>query len=533
VWRATLVMQAALLDQIDAAVVVTDPDRKVLSWNTGAESLYGWTREEAVGGDAAELILPPGDTAEMMLSAMRRDGRWEGEFEARRKDGSTFSAYTRNRMICDADGTVTAMAGIAVDISARVAAETELQQFRDYAQAVAECMGEGLFTLDAEGRITYINPVAEDMLGWPRGELMGTVMHEAIHRHRPDGSLMPFDECPITRSLRDGVTVRCDDELFIVRSGRGLPVAYTAAPFSAGEDIQGCVVIFQDISERKVVEADHRRDVETLAVIDRVEAAIVEDRFLLHAQPIIDLRTGATVQQELLLRMREPDGEIVSPGAFLHVAEQYALIGEIDWWVIRRAAEIAAQGAAVELNISARSIGDVDVLEHIERSIERYAADPSLIVFEITETAIVEDEAAARRFAERLHALGCKLALDDFGTGYGGFTYLKQLPVDYLKIDIEFVRDLVSSSASRHVVQAVVALARDFAIQTVAEGVEDAETLALLHQLGVDFAQGYHIQRPEPFERVPGDQGGARPSHAEVRRELRSRVRARQPSAAA
>jgi diguanylate cyclase (GGDEF)-like protein/PAS domain S-box-containing protein len=533
VWRATLVMQAALLDQIDAAVVVTDPERTVMSWNTGAESLYGWSREEAVGRDAAELVLQPGgDTAEIMLAAMRREGRWDGEFVARRKDGSTFNAYTRNRMICDADGTVTAMVGVAVDITERVAAETELAQFRDYAQAVAGCMGEGLFTLDAAGRVTYINPVAEEMLGWERGELVGKVMHEMIHRHRPDGSLLPFDECPINRTLRDGVTARCDDELFIVRSGRGLPVSYTAAPFSTGEDVQGCVVIFQDISERKLAEADHRRDVETLAIIDRVEAAIVEGRFLLYAQPIVDLRSGRTVQHELLLRMREPDGEIVAPGAFLHVAEQYALIGEIDWWVIKRAAEIAAGGAAVELNISARSIGDLDVLEHIERSVERCGADPSLIVFEITETAIVEDEAAALRFAERLHALGCKLALDDFGTGYGGFTYLKQLPIDYLKIDIEFVRDLVSSSASRHVVQAVVALARDFSLQTVAEGVEDARTLALLRQLGVDFAQGYHIERPQPFERRPGDLQRSRGRNGAMRG-LRGHVRARQPSPAA
>jgi EAL domain-containing protein (putative c-di-GMP-specific phosphodiesterase class I) len=203
--------------------------------------------------------------------------------------------------------------------------------------------------------------------------------------------------------------------------------------------------------------------------------------------------------------MREKDGKIVAPGAFLAVAEKYALIGEIDWWVIKRAAQIAAAGSAVELNISARSIGDVDVLEHIERSIEQAGAPPQNIVFEITETAIVEDEEAARTFAERLHQLGCRIALDDFGTGYGGFTYLKQIPVDYLKIDIEFVRDLATNAASRHVVQAVVALAHDFAIQTVAEGVEDAPTLALLREMGVDFAQGYHIARPAPFDEQPGD----------------------------
>ena len=180
--------------------------------------------------------------------------------------------------------------------------------------------------------------------------------------------------------------------------------------------------------------------------------------------------------------------------------------------MIKRATQLAGEGCPVQLNVSARSVCDPDVLEHIERSIEQCAVAPGLLVFEITETAIVEDEQAARTFAERVQALGCKVALDDFGTGYGSLTYLKQIPVDFLKIDIEFVRDLARNSASRHVVQALVALAKDFGVQTVGEGVEDAETLELLAELGVDYAQGFHIARPEHFaeqarrrERSAGD----------------------------
>ena len=156
-----------------------------------------------------------------------------------------------------------------------------------------------------------------------------------------------------------------------------------------------------------------------------------------------------------------------------------------------------------------------------------------MLVFEITETAIVEDEEAARMFAERLHALGCKVALDDFGTGYGGLTYLKQMPVDFLKLDIEFVRDLTSNPASRHVVQAVLALARDFHLQTVAEGVEDAETLDLLTRLGVDLAQGYHIARPAPYAERPGDLGpGVRLNARASRRAAPRRAMPRRMTAA-
>ena len=407
-------------------------------------------------------------------------------------------------------------------------APRQLAQSRDYARAVAECMGEGLFTLDVGGRVTYLNPVAEALLGWPEDELLGRVMHQVIHRRRPNGSVLPFEDCPITGALRERETVRIEDDLFITRSGRELPVAYTATPFATADGLQGCVVVFRDVSERRRLEAEQRHDVETLACIDRVKAALSEERLVLHAQPIIDLRTGETVQHELLLRMRERDGEIVTPASFLDVAEQYSLVGEIDRWVIERASQIAADGSPVELNISARSIGDVAVLQHIERSIEQTGADPARLVFEITETAIVEDQAAARAFATRLRLLGCRLALDDFGTGYGGFTYLKQIPIDYLKIDIEFVRDLLSNRASRHVVQAVVALARDFAVETVAEGVEDGRTLDLLREMGVDFAQGYHIARPQPFDLAPGDRSTvvslpARGAGGAPRRAARSR----------
>ncbi len=501
-------LQAALLDQIDASVIVTDMSGLVISWNSGAEALYGWSSNEAVGRSARDLMVP-GDAqaAERLVVELRRDGRWDGELLVRRKDGSTFTAYVRNRLILDEDGSPSVIVGVAVDISARVAAETELLQSRDYAQAVTECMGDGLFTLDVAGRVTYINRAGQAMLGWPDGELCGRVVGDVMHPLLPDGSVRPSEGSPVARALSDEETVRVEGDRFLARSGRELPVAYTAAPFRTEGGLQGCVVIFQDISERKHREDEHRRDVATLACINRVEAALAEERFVLYAQPIVDLRTGETVQQELLLRMRERDGRIAGPGEFLHVAEQYALIGEIDWWVIKRATQLAGSGSPVELNISARSIGDLDVLGHIERCIERYEVPPGMLVFEITETAIVEDQEAARRFAERLHALGCKVALDDFGTGYGSLTYLKQIPVDYLKLDIEFVRDLASNRASHHVVQAIVALARDFGLQTVAEGVEDAEVLDLLTRLGVDFAQGYHIARPAPFAERPGDQG--------------------------
>ncbi|HEX3434979.1 MAG TPA: EAL domain-containing protein [Solirubrobacteraceae bacterium] len=496
---------AELYDQIDASVICTDMQGVVIGWNGGAEALYGWSAEEAIGRRAKELVVPAGSSAtDQLIEQVSVDGRWDGELLVCRKDGSLFTVYVRNRLVLDDDGAPAAIVGVAVDISARVAAESELAHSRDYAQAVTECMGEGLFTTDLVGRVTYVNRAAQAMLGGSDG---AQIVGELVQTAGEQDSAQTFADTPIARALDSESTVRVEHDLLRVGDGRQLPVAYTASPYHTEDGLQGCVVIFQDISERQRRELEQQRDVQTLATINRVEEAILEDRFVLYAQPIVDLHSRECVQNELLLRMREPDGEIVAPGDFLPVAEQYALIGEIDWWVIKRATQLAGEGCPVQLNVSARSVCDADVLEHIERSIEQCAVAPGLLVFEITETAIVVDEQAARAFAERVQALGCKVALDDFGTGYGSLTYLKQIPVDFLKIDIEFVRDLARNSASRHVVQALVALAKDFGVQTVGEGVEDAQTLELLAELGVDYAQGFHIARPEYFADRPGDRG--------------------------
>ena len=142
----------------------------VISWNSGAEALYGWSSEEAVGRNARELIVPEdAEAAERLVVELRRDGRWDGELLVRRKDGSTFTAYVRNRLILDEDGGPSAIVGVAVDISARVAAETELLQSRNYAQAVTECMGEGLFTLDVDGPGHLHQPHRRDAARLARG----------------------------------------------------------------------------------------------------------------------------------------------------------------------------------------------------------------------------------------------------------------------------------------------------------------------------------------------------------------------------
>jgi PAS domain S-box-containing protein len=489
--------QAALLDEVDVAVIAADLAARITHWNSAAEQLYGWTREEAVGRTTYDLISRADDPAvSEALTALERDGRWDGELELHRKDGVAFRAHVRSRLMLDDAGEPVGMTGVSVDATKRIADERDLRSARDYMRAVADSMGDGLCTVDSKGRIFYVNPRAEELLGWTRDELAGQDLHAALHHTRADGSPYPAEECPMVEARRTRVPALVDDDVLISRSGALLPVRQVQTPFETDDGVGGFVLVFSDISARKRLERDAEQKLHDLAWIELIRDALDHDRFVLYAQPIVDIRTGAIVQHELLIRMLDEADRPIAPGLFLPVAESYGSIGEIDRWVARETVRLAAVGHAVEMNVSAHSLSDPTFYDFVEGELRRSAADPGLIVVELTETALVQDQAASENFARRIHALGCKLALDDFGTGYGGFTYLKQLPIDYLKIDIEFVRDLATNPASRLVVEAVVALARGFDLRTVAEGVEDARTLDLLREYGVDYAQGYHLGYP-------------------------------------
>lgn len=502
--EAEISTQAALLDEVDVAVVAINEAGEVIRWNAGAERMFGHSHPEAMGRRAAQLIAGDDlDRAEQAIAATERAGRWEGLLNFQRKDGSGFPGEVRARQMVDDDGLAEGRIAVIVDVSKRVASERALVAANNYARAVADGMGEGLCTTDRKGRLIYMNEAAERLLGWSADEVKGQRLHDLVHAARPGAGGCAADACPIMRASQGTGPVRVEDDAFSCREGDLLPVAFTAAPVVTDDGIGGCAVVFEDISERKQRQQSMERDVETLSWIGRIQDALTEDRFELFGQPIIDLSSGEIVQRELLLRMREPDGEMVAPTHYLPIAEQYGLIADIDSWVIGRATEIAAELGPVQLNLSARSIGNPAIVERIEQCLEATGADPASLVFEITETALIADDATATVFVDRVRAIGCKLALDDFGTGYAGFTYLKHLPVDLLKIDVEFVRDLATNAASRHVVEAVVTLARAFGLQTVAEGVEDAAALRLVGELGVDFAQGYFIARPAPLETTP------------------------------
>jgi diguanylate cyclase (GGDEF)-like protein/PAS domain S-box-containing protein len=251
-----------------------------------------------------------------------------------------------------------------------------------------------------------------------------------------------------------------------------------------------------------------------LTAHDQIVAALKEDRFELLLQPVMDLEAGAIGTYEALVRMIAPDGSVLPPAAFLHVAERFDQILPIDRWVIEHGVALLERlpgGQALEINLSGRSLGDPHLAAHIGEVLTAHHADPHRLIFEIAETAAIENVNRAREFAQELAALGCRFALDDFGAGFGSFYYLKYLPFDYLKIDGEFIRNCTTSRTDQLVIQALVQLARGLGKETIAEFVETADILRLVQKLGVDHAQGYEIARPLPLTQILRltDNGGA------------------------
>ena len=343
----------------------------------------------------------------------------------------------------------------------------------------ADGVAEGLLSIDRAGKISYVNQAAERMLGYPSAELVG-------------------------RTLRDGLLV-IEDNVFQRKDGTKLAVTLNASPLCEdGEGSNGHVLVFQDINEAGTPRDRSPTELEELSWLGWLREAIDEDRLMLAAQPIISLTEGKISRHELLVRLRDRAGRLVPPGRFLPVAEQFGLIRELDRWVIVHAARLAARGHAVNVNLSANSLGDPELAVFVEDILREEGAEPARFAFELTETALMQHGEVAGAFVDRMSDRGCDFALDDFGTGYGCFTYLQSLPIGYLKIDRAFVRDLSQNPASGKVVEAVVGLARVFGQQTVAEGVEDERTLELLRELGVDYAQGYHLGHPKELKETKG-----------------------------
>ncbi len=257
-----------------------------------------------------------------------------------------------------------------------------------------------------------------------------------------------------------------------------------------------------------------RRSQDDGRMLNQLTCALKEDRLLLYAQPIVPARQGSEGQSdapsffEILLRMRNKRGDLFSAGAFLPLAERYGLSVKLDRWVIQESfrrlscsESIVTGGAEYALNLSGHSIDDHRLLDFIVDQLRETGLPPERVCFEITETAAISDIDSAKTFIRVLKEIGCKFALDDFGSGHSSFLYLRDLEVDYLKIEGHLVRDITRDPVSHAFVRSIGDIGKIMGKRTIAEHVESDDVLDAIMEIGIDFAQGYLVGRPEPLSR--------------------------------
>lgn len=235
-----------------------------------------------------------------------------------------------------------------------------------------------------------------------------------------------------------------------------------------------------------------------------IKNAVKENRFVLYLQPILEIDSKKTKHYEALLRLKDIDNRIISPAIFIPIAERFGLISEIDRFVFKEILKIVSSqhDTTIFMNISGLSLTNDVLLQFFERSIIESGIDPDHlnIGLEITETAATKNFVQAQSWMEKFKRLGCQIALDDFGVGYTSFTYLRTLPVDYIKIDGSFVHNIDKDSSHRAIVQTINTLAVSLGKSTIAEFVENESVLKILKEIGVKYGQGYHLGKPGPLE---------------------------------
>ena len=287
----------------------------------------------------------------------------------------------------------------------------------------------------------------------------------------------------------------------------GLLAAADAACYAAKDRGRNRIHLFQHDDD----ELAKRRG--EMQWVSRLTSALEDDRFILYGQPIVPVLPNprSNTHYEILLRMLDESGDIIMPGAFIGAAERYNLMDQIDRWVIRNAFSFMAEHFPVDqqshrplfsINLSGGSLGSDTFLPYVETQFREYLIDPKNICFEITETAAIADLSNATRIIDSLKSLGCRFSLDDFGSGLSSFAYLKTLPVDYLKIDGVFVKDIETDPLDFAMVKSITEIGHVMGMKMIAEFVENKEVLNKLATIHVDYAQGYGIKRPAPLNEI-------------------------------
>ncbi|WFR79808.1 EAL domain-containing protein [Janthinobacterium rivuli] len=553
------------LSSIGDGVITTDPFGKTRYLNRVAEQLTGWSNELAQGMDIWETLNlvdehtgEPLDHVALKCLRQRQAIGISTHAQLVTRDGRRIAVEDSAAPIWSRNGNILGAVVVFRDVSherklsqqlswhATHDTLTGLINRREFEHLVAGA----LHTAKEEGHVhalLYLDldqfKVINDTCGHGAGDVLLQLLAKMLQAQMRDSDILArlggdelgvlLPHCPLDHARVIGEQLR--------QSIRDFRFAWDSRSFELGVSI-GMVEINQDsksMSEllsaadqacylakeqgRNRIHVYQESDVMLaqrhgeMLWISRLNEAFAHDYFRLYAMPIVHLRDDPEHHDEVLIRIRNSQGDLILPGAFIPAAERYDMMLSIDRWVIRAVCahiesvrdslppvEAMAESrrrapALYSVNLSGMSLADAGLHDYITEQFVQFAIAPEQICFEITETAVIANLPKAQVFMRKLKAMGCRFSLDDFGSGFSSFGYLKALPVDYLKIDGVFVRDIASNAINRAMVKAINEVGHVMGLKTVAEYVEDDATLAVIRELGIDYAQGYAVGSLRPL----------------------------------
>jgi diguanylate cyclase (GGDEF)-like protein/PAS domain S-box-containing protein len=541
-----------LVETAHDMVWTLDTDGRFTYVNRAVEDIYGYAPDEIVGHFLHEFRSPdhPPHDQDAIRQLIR--GKDSVHFETVHLDNESrphfleFSARTHK----DPAGFVLRISGTTRDVTEQKAFQHQLSYNaehdpltgmfnRNYFQeelerTVARVARSGLtcalFYIDLD-QFKYIN----DTLGHAAGDRLLVDIGALLSTHVRDGDLIArfggdeftlllynIDRSDVIRAaenfrlLCDNYTFSENDKSWNVSASIG--IAMIDRQTSSSEELLSHADLACNMAKQQgrnrinlynpadLDKADMAAD---MGWATQVRAMLEHDRFQLAFQPIIATGDGEILDYEVLVRMVCDDGQIILPGGFMPAAERFGLIHSVDRWIVRRAIEqlhelhLQGRRTSFSINLSGKAFEDDTLLPMIHDLLETTGLDPVYVTFEITETAAIANLAAAEQFISALKDIGCQFALDDFGSGFSSFAYLKHLPVDKLKIDGSFVKGMAHSSVDQAMVESMNQVAHALGKETVAECVENEETLEILRAMGVDRAQGNYIGLPDSLPDTP------------------------------
>jgi len=548
-------MLEVTLRSIVDGVATTNHLGRITYLNPAAEEMTGWPAAEAVGRPASEVVcLTHPHTRERLGLGLKEFSR-PGAQPRPSRDSVMVNRTGVPRAIEDAAAPILNALGQAVgavlvlhDVSPakKLAAEMSYQASHDLLtgllnRAAFEMrLDTALATAEegATGVVMFLDldqfKVVNDTCGHAAGDqLLKQVAELLAQEIRKQDTLarlggdefgVLLEACPLEPALRvaeamrqkvSGLQFRWEGRTFQLTVSIGV-VPFKARPGSRSELLRvadsSCYVAKEAGRNRVHVHDESDTAVATrndeLDWFSRLQKALTEDRFVLYVQRIASIQQGGGQQEsaEVLIRLLDDDGKIIAPIAFIPAAERYGLMPSIDRWVISNAFKMHAGFARqyrrpvrFSINLSGASMADPSLVDFVRAQLRKHRVAPELICFEITETAAVASFSQANRFINSLRELGCRFALDDFGAGMSSFAYLKRLPVDYVKIDGAFVKDMEKDAVDFAMVEAIHNVAHRMGLRTVAEFVQNDTTIEMLRGLGVDYVQGWGVEKPKPL----------------------------------